>query len=157
MFTESLDSAILAMKTAKNRPRRYGAEPCSNCPMGGGEETFKIRVGTTHRSMAAIACAGFRRNVFQLCDSGPPRAMHFETVDWATSKPSITGVVPILAVDPLPKSYDRWHSADTKPTVASAAGDHGELIESSLGLFFSNETPELKTVCVDCLLNHRPR
>ena len=32
----------------------------------------KVRVGTTHRSMAAIACAWFRRNVFQLCDGGPP-------------------------------------------------------------------------------------
>jgi ABC-type multidrug transport system ATPase subunit len=49
----------------------------------------KVRVGTTHRSMAAIACAWFRKNVFQLCDGDPPCTMYFETVDWATSKPSI--------------------------------------------------------------------
>src|SRR5262249_47189354 len=49
----------------------------------------KVRVGTTNRSMAAIACAWFRKNVFQLCDGDPPRTMYFETVDWATSKPSI--------------------------------------------------------------------
>src|SRR5438270_12377411 len=50
----------------------------------------KVRVGTTHRSMAAIACAWFRRNVFQLCEGGvPPRTMYLETVDWATAKPSI--------------------------------------------------------------------
>jgi hypothetical protein len=40
--------------------------------------------------MAAIACAWFRRNVFQLCEGGvPPRTRYLETVDWATSKPSI--------------------------------------------------------------------
>ena len=49
----------------------------------------KVRVGTTNRSMAAIACAWFRKNVFQPCDGDPPCTMYFETVDWATSKPSI--------------------------------------------------------------------
>jgi hypothetical protein len=49
----------------------------------------KVRVGTTSRSMAAIACAWLRKNVFQPCDGDPPRTMYFETVDWATSKPSI--------------------------------------------------------------------
>jgi len=40
--------------------------------------------------MAAIACAWLRRNVFQFCERGVPlRAMYLETVDWATSKPSI--------------------------------------------------------------------
>src|SRR5258707_8407929 len=39
--------------------------------------------------MAAIACAWFRKNVFQPCDGDPPCTMYFETVDWATSKPSI--------------------------------------------------------------------
>jgi len=43
----------------------------------------KVSVGTTHRSMAAIACAWFRRNVFQLCEGGvPPRVMYLETVEW---------------------------------------------------------------------------
>jgi hypothetical protein len=32
---------------------------------------------------------GFRKNVFQPCDGDPPCTMYFETVDWATSKPSI--------------------------------------------------------------------
>ncbi len=39
--------------------------------------------------MAAIACAWFRKNVFQPCDGDRPRTMYFDTVDWATSKPSI--------------------------------------------------------------------
>src|SRR5215831_3329965 len=39
--------------------------------------------------MAAIACAWLRKNVFQVCDGDPPRTMYFDTVDWATSKPSI--------------------------------------------------------------------
>jgi hypothetical protein len=43
-----------------------------------------------HISIAAIACAWFYRNVFQLCDAGfKGRTMYFETVDWATWKPSI--------------------------------------------------------------------
>src|SRR5438094_4011851 len=50
----------------------------------------KVSVGTTHRSMAAIACAQFRKNVFQLCDGDPPGTMYLETVDWAISKPSIS-------------------------------------------------------------------
>src|SRR5262249_5775822 len=46
----------------------------------------KVSVGTTHISMATIASAWFRRNVFQLCDGGlGGRTMYFETVDWATS------------------------------------------------------------------------
>src|SRR5215831_3411384 len=40
----------------------------------------KVRVGTTHRSMAANACAWFRRNVFQLCERGPCCTLYFETV-----------------------------------------------------------------------------
>src|SRR5262249_7523925 len=54
------------------------------------------RVGTTNRSMAAIACAWLRKNVFQVCDGDPPRTMYFETVDWATSKAEHQQ----LAVDP---------------------------------------------------------
>src|SRR5438105_13186550 len=56
----------------------------------------KVRVGTTNRSMAAIASAWFRRNVFQLCEGVPPRTMYLETVDWATSKPQHQK----LAMDP---------------------------------------------------------
>src|SRR5260221_6016648 len=45
----------------------------------------KVRVGTRHRSIAAIASAWLRRNVRQLCDGGPRRPiMCFETVDSAT-------------------------------------------------------------------------
>ena len=37
--------------------------------------------------MAAIACAWFRRNAFQLCEGGvPPRTMYLETVDWGDLK-----------------------------------------------------------------------
>jgi len=36
----------------------------------------------THISIAAIACALFRKNVFQVCDDGaPPQTRYFETVD----------------------------------------------------------------------------
>jgi hypothetical protein len=35
--------------------------------------------------MAAIACAWFRKNVFQLCEGDPSCTMYLETVDWATS------------------------------------------------------------------------
>jgi hypothetical protein len=50
----------------------------------------KVSVGTTHISIAVIASAWFERNVFQLCEGGvPPRTMYLETVDWATSNPSI--------------------------------------------------------------------
>ena len=38
----------------------------------------KIRVGTTIRSMAAIAGAWFRKNVFQPCDCDPPRTMYLD-------------------------------------------------------------------------------
>src|SRR6266446_2468163 len=51
----------------------------------------KVRVGTTHRSIAAMASAWLRRNVRQLCDGGPRRPiMYFETVDSATSNPSFS-------------------------------------------------------------------
>src|SRR6266849_4265828 len=51
----------------------------------------KVRVGTTHRSIAAVASAWLRRNVRQLCDGGPRRRiMYFETVDSATSNPSFS-------------------------------------------------------------------
>jgi len=50
----------------------------------------KVTVGTTHMSMEAIASALFCRKVFQVCDGGfRRRMMYFETVDWATSNPSI--------------------------------------------------------------------
>jgi hypothetical protein len=49
----------------------------------------KLRVETTNRSMDAIACAWFRKNVFQPCGGDRPRTMYFDTVDWAASKPSI--------------------------------------------------------------------
>jgi hypothetical protein len=52
------------------------------------EQRSNIRVGTTNKSMNAIACAWFRKNVFQPCDGDLPCTMYFETVDWATSKPS---------------------------------------------------------------------
>jgi hypothetical protein len=46
---------------------------------------------TIGKSMAAIASAWLRRNVFQVCDGGrPPRTKYFDTVDWATSNPSIS-------------------------------------------------------------------
>ena len=49
-----------------------------------------VTVGIIHISIAAIASAWLRRNVFQLCDGGlRPRTTYFDTVDWATSKPSI--------------------------------------------------------------------
>src|SRR5258707_11382541 len=47
-----------------------------------------IRVGTTHRSISAIASAWLRRNVRQPCYGGPRRPiMYFQTVDFSTSNP----------------------------------------------------------------------
>ena len=59
-------------------PRTRNAKSCS-----------KAIVGTTKRSIDAIPSAWLRRKVFHVCD-GRPRlgTMYFETVDWATSKPS---------------------------------------------------------------------
>src|SRR5439155_14857585 len=49
----------------------------------------KAIVGTTKRSIDAIPSAWLRRKVFQVCDGRSRRGtMYFETVDWATSKPS---------------------------------------------------------------------
>src|SRR5262249_51876451 len=54
-----------------------------------------VRVGTRQRSIATIASAWLRRNVRHVCDGGPPcLIMYLETVDSATSKPSLE-----LAVD----------------------------------------------------------
>ena len=51
----------------------------------------KFSVGTTHISTAAIASAWFWRNVLQDCEGGlRSRTMYLETVDWATSNPSIS-------------------------------------------------------------------
>ena len=54
------------------------------------KQEIKGQRRTTHRSMAAIAGAWFPSNVFQFCEGDVPlRTMYLETVDWATSKPSI--------------------------------------------------------------------
>jgi hypothetical protein len=43
-----------------------------------------------HRAIAAIACAWLRKNVRHVCDGGPRGlVMYLETVDSATSKPSL--------------------------------------------------------------------
>ena len=50
-----------------------------------------VTVGTTQRSIAAIASAWLRRNVRQFCDGGPRcRIMYLETVDSAISNPSFS-------------------------------------------------------------------
>ena len=50
-----------------------------------------VRVGTTQRSIAAIASAWLRRNVRQFCDGGPRcRIIYLETVDSAISNPSLS-------------------------------------------------------------------
>src|SRR5215469_14113328 len=49
-----------------------------------------VRVGTTQRSIAAMASAWLRRNVRHVCDGGPRcLIMYLETVDSATTKPSL--------------------------------------------------------------------
>ena len=54
-------------------------------------DTRSVRVGTTQRSIAAMASAWLRRNVRQVCDGGPRRLiMYLETVDSAISKPSFS-------------------------------------------------------------------
>src|SRR5215813_3512378 len=50
-----------------------------------------VRVGTTQRSIAAMASAWLRRNVRQVWDGGPRRRiMYLETVDSAISNPSLS-------------------------------------------------------------------
>ena len=49
-----------------------------------------VRVGTRQRSIAAIASAWLRRNVRHVCDGGPRCFMYLETVNSATSKPSLS-------------------------------------------------------------------
>ncbi len=50
-----------------------------------------VRVGTTQRSIAAMASAWLRRNVRHVCDGGPRRRiMYLETVDSAISNPSLS-------------------------------------------------------------------
>jgi hypothetical protein len=49
-----------------------------------------VRVGTTQRSIAAMASAWLRRNVRHVCAGGPRcLIMYLETVDSASSKPSL--------------------------------------------------------------------
>src|SRR6266480_2381781 len=48
-------------------------------------------VGTTNRSMAPMSGAWLRRKVRHAWDGGPHRlTMYFATLDWATSKPSLS-------------------------------------------------------------------
>ena len=50
-----------------------------------------VGVGTTHKSIAAIAFAWLQGNVFQACEGGVlPRTKYLDTVDCATSNPSIS-------------------------------------------------------------------
>jgi len=81
--------------------------------------------GTTHRSMAAIACAWFRRNVFQVCEGGaPPRIVYLDTVDWATSNPSLRSS-PWIRDAPnfsFPCSFVGWDHAWHDRSLAAPAG-----------------------------------
>jgi hypothetical protein len=55
------------------------------------KQTPKVRVGTTQRSIAAMASAWLHRNVRQVWDGGPRRRiMYVETVDSAISNPSLS-------------------------------------------------------------------
>src|SRR5499433_2039963 len=74
--------------------------------------------------MAAIACAWLRKNVFQVCDGDPPRTMYFETVDWATSKPSINSTPWIPRCSPpRRKTFLRTHAQAARPKLARELRD----------------------------------
>src|SRR5437764_13220678 len=62
--------------------------PCPNTR--NANRRSNVSVGTTQRSIAAMACAWLRRNVRQVCDGGPRRRiMYVETVDSAISHPKL--------------------------------------------------------------------
>jgi hypothetical protein len=66
------------------------ARPCPNTR--NANRHSNVRVGTTQRSIAAMAAAWLRRNVRHVCDGGPRRRiMYLETVDSAISNPSLSG------------------------------------------------------------------
>src|SRR5262249_11307171 len=67
--------------------------------------------------MAAIACAWFRRNVFQPCDGDPPCTMYFETVDCTIAKPSINSS-PWIPRCPPPRVF-LAHPSDEISQLAS--------------------------------------
>src|SRR5262249_14734655 len=89
-----------------------------------------VTVGTTQRSIAAIASAWLRRNVRQVCDGGPRcRIMYLETVDSAISNPSLSNS-PTRLVSVTNKgraavsaSFDAWRRAQA--AVAAAIGPSG--------------------------------
>jgi len=63
-------------------------------------------VGDEHHEKCRIA--GIIRNVFQDCDGGfRPRIMYLETVDWATSNPSISSSPWILGAPVLSENFIR--------------------------------------------------
>src|SRR5438034_8033578 len=67
------------------------AERITRCRIADIGRRSNVSVGTTQRSIAAMACAWLRRNVRQVCDGGPRRRiMYLETVDSAISNPSLS-------------------------------------------------------------------
>jgi hypothetical protein len=62
-----------------------------------------VRVGTTQRSIAVMASAWLRRNVRHVCDGGPRcLIMYLETVDSASSKPSLRSSPWMRGANPQP-------------------------------------------------------
>src|SRR5436190_14008062 len=80
------------------------AERITRCRIADIGRRSNVSVGTTQRSIAAMVSAWLRRNVRQVCDGGPRRRiMYLETVDSATSNPSMARRAPqwVLLAHPL--------------------------------------------------------
>jgi hypothetical protein len=107
----SVSTIIVADQIARRRiPREcLGDLPCSHSAVGclvtanqrscrrpwlttrKANKHSNVRVGTRQRSIPAIVSAWLRRNVRHVCDGGPGcLIMYLETVDSATSKPSLS-------------------------------------------------------------------
>jgi hypothetical protein len=71
-------------------PRNADSHSCRKDRFG-QTGTRMSALETTQRSIAAMASAGLRRDVCQVCDGGPRcRIMYLETVDSAISNPSFS-------------------------------------------------------------------
>jgi len=82
----AIHSAVGLLVTPKLTRRRR-----SWCRITMPYSSLNVAVGTTNRSIDAVAERWFLRNVFQLCDGGRRCfAMYLATVDCATVKPSFS-------------------------------------------------------------------
>src|SRR5690348_14861238 len=90
-------SAVGLVVTPIHRRRRRPSPKMTNT-----NSRSNVSVGTMRKSTDAMPSAWLRRKVFHPWDGGPRRLnMYFETVDWATLKPSLLAMNPRRAPEPI--------------------------------------------------------